>query len=199
MPVLVSERIMSLASWTAPVLQVRCMAAVLLMVGQRLEHPDIVQQLLDINQTPCKPQYRYASEVSDSTLAWCWPRARAHDQHVHPISHNLVLLLQEPLLFSRCVYKNIRMRVSDRSRAQTLQIVEQAADKYRIGSSIYMHLAAKLRGESYNVHQTSNNERHSHGVNAAPHVKMLKREKEPDIAERLRVWSQIQSECALAV
>ena len=62
------------------------MAAVLLMVGQSLEHPDIVQQLLDINQTPCKPQYRYASEVSESnfsTLAWCRPRARTYDQHVH--------------------------------------------------------------------------------------------------------------------
>ncbi len=45
-------------------LQVRCMAAVLMMVGQQLEHPDVVQQLLDIQQTPCKPQYRYASEVS---------------------------------------------------------------------------------------------------------------------------------------
>ncbi len=40
------------------------MAAVLMMVGQKLEHPDVVQQLLDIEQNPCKPQYRYASEVS---------------------------------------------------------------------------------------------------------------------------------------
>lgn len=42
------------------------MAAVLLMVGQRLEQPDIVQQLLDIEQSPCKPQYQYASEVSSN-------------------------------------------------------------------------------------------------------------------------------------
>ncbi len=40
------------------------MAAVLMMVGQKLEHPDVVQQLLDIEQNPCKPQYRYANEVS---------------------------------------------------------------------------------------------------------------------------------------
>lgn len=40
------------------------MAAVLMMVGQKLEHPDVVQQLLDIEQNPRKPQYRYASEVS---------------------------------------------------------------------------------------------------------------------------------------
>ena len=42
------------------------MAAVLLMVGQQLEQPDIVQQLLDIKQSPCKPQYQYASEVSSN-------------------------------------------------------------------------------------------------------------------------------------
>lgn len=40
------------------------MAAVLLMVGKQLEHPDVVQKLLDIDQHPCKPQYNYASEVS---------------------------------------------------------------------------------------------------------------------------------------
>ena len=39
------------------------MAAVLLMVGQHLEQPEIVQQLLDVQLTPCKPQYNYASEV----------------------------------------------------------------------------------------------------------------------------------------
>lgn len=44
-------------------MQVRCMAAVLLMVGKQLEHPDIVQKLLNIDQHPCKPQYSYASEV----------------------------------------------------------------------------------------------------------------------------------------
>ncbi|KAL0034588.1 hypothetical protein WJX79_009374 [Trebouxia sp. C0005] len=113
--------------------QVRCMAAVLMMVGQKLEHPDVVQQLLDIEQNPCKPQYRYASE--------------------------------EPLLFS----------------------------------SIYMNLAEKLKSDTYNVHQTINNERHSHGVSAAPYVKLLKREKEPDIAQRLRAWSERQSECSEAM
>ncbi|DBA79142.1 TPA: hypothetical protein ACH3X1_008979 [Trebouxia sp. C0004] len=117
--------------------QVRCMAAVLMMVGNRLEHPEVVQQLLDIEQNPCKPQYRYASE--------------------------------------------------------TLQIIEHAADRHRIGSSIYMHLAEKLKSDTYYVHQTINNERHSHGITAALHVKILKREKEPDIAQRLRAWSEIQS------
>ncbi len=88
------------------------------------------------------------------------------------------------------------MRTSERARIQTLQIVQKAADKHRIGCSIYMHLAEKLKGDSYDIHQTSNNERHSHSHNvyAAPFVSMLKREKEPDIAKRLQIWSQLQSE-----
>lgn len=45
------------------------MAAVLLMVGRQLEHPDVVQKLLDIDQHPCKPQYNYASEVIAITPA----------------------------------------------------------------------------------------------------------------------------------
>ncbi|KAK9847458.1 hypothetical protein WJX84_007703 [Apatococcus fuscideae] len=43
--------------------QVRCMAAVLMMVGRGQESPKIVQQLLDIHQHPCKPQYNMANEV----------------------------------------------------------------------------------------------------------------------------------------
>ena len=45
------------------------MATVLMMVGQKLEHPDVVQQLLNIEQNPCKPQYRYASEVSPRSFS----------------------------------------------------------------------------------------------------------------------------------
>jgi hypothetical protein len=41
---------------------VRNIATVLLMVGRGLEKPGIVQQLLDIQQTPCKPQYSMADE-----------------------------------------------------------------------------------------------------------------------------------------
>ena len=43
--------------------QVRCMAAVLLMVGKGLEVPEIVKQMLDIELTPCKPQYNLADEA----------------------------------------------------------------------------------------------------------------------------------------
>eukprot|EP00730_Choanoeca_flexa_P003134 TRINITY_DN11300_c0_g1_i3.p1 TRINITY_DN11300_c0_g1~~TRINITY_DN11300_c0_g1_i3.p1 ORF type:complete len:467 (+),score=46.82 TRINITY_DN11300_c0_g1_i3:1324-2724(+) len=43
--------------------QIRCMVAVLFMVGQGKEEPEIVEQLLDIAKQPCKPQYEMASEI----------------------------------------------------------------------------------------------------------------------------------------
>uniref|UniRef100_J3LP99 tRNA pseudouridine synthase n=1 Tax=Oryza brachyantha TaxID=4533 RepID=J3LP99_ORYBR len=43
--------------------QVRCMVAVLFLIGQGLELPCIVDSLLDITKTPRKPQYKMASEI----------------------------------------------------------------------------------------------------------------------------------------
>jgi hypothetical protein len=40
------------------------MVAVLLMVGQHLEPPSIVSELLDVAKHPCKPTYMMAPEVS---------------------------------------------------------------------------------------------------------------------------------------
>jgi tRNA pseudouridine38/39 synthase len=39
------------------------MVAVLLMVGQGLEQPSVVQKLLDVERCPCKPSYSMAPEV----------------------------------------------------------------------------------------------------------------------------------------
>ncbi|KAM0009019.1 putative tRNA pseudouridine(38/39) synthase [Helianthus debilis subsp. tardiflorus] len=43
--------------------QVRCMVAVLFLVGQGLESPDVIDVLLDVDKTPRKPQYKMAPEV----------------------------------------------------------------------------------------------------------------------------------------
>lgn len=43
--------------------QVRYMAAILLLVGQGLETPNIVEKLLDIKQVSAKPQYAMAPEA----------------------------------------------------------------------------------------------------------------------------------------
>ncbi|XP_028331972.1 tRNA pseudouridine(38/39) synthase [Gouania willdenowi] len=40
--------------------QVRCMMAVLLMIGQKLEAPEIIDKLLDVENNPRKPQYSMA-------------------------------------------------------------------------------------------------------------------------------------------
>ncbi|KAL1915554.1 uncharacterized protein VTP21DRAFT_6678 [Calcarisporiella thermophila] len=43
--------------------QVRCMMAVLFLVGQGLEEPEIVGRLLDVENTPARPHYEMASEL----------------------------------------------------------------------------------------------------------------------------------------
>lgn len=43
--------------------QVRCIVAILLLVGQRKEQPDILCQLLDVKANPCTPQYSLASDI----------------------------------------------------------------------------------------------------------------------------------------
>ncbi|KAK9269832.1 hypothetical protein L1049_025405 [Liquidambar formosana] len=43
--------------------QVRCMVAVLFMIGQGLESPDVIDALLDTDRTPRKPQYIMAPEI----------------------------------------------------------------------------------------------------------------------------------------
>lgn len=43
-------------------MQVRCIAAVLLMVGRGEEEPAVVPALLDVHQTPSKPTYVMASD-----------------------------------------------------------------------------------------------------------------------------------------
>ena len=44
--------------------QVRCMVAVLLMIGQNLEKSLVIDWMLDVTQCPRRPQYNMASEIS---------------------------------------------------------------------------------------------------------------------------------------
>lgn len=43
--------------------QVRCIMAILFLVGQKLEKPEIVKNLLDIDQVPARPNYPMASDL----------------------------------------------------------------------------------------------------------------------------------------
>lgn len=38
--------------------QVRCMMAILFLIGQRMESPEVIDELLDVEKNPRKPQYR---------------------------------------------------------------------------------------------------------------------------------------------
>jgi len=42
--------------------QIRCIVAILFLIGQGRESPSIVSELLDIERHPCKPQYTMAAE-----------------------------------------------------------------------------------------------------------------------------------------
>jgi len=41
--------------------QVRCMAAILFLVGSQLEKPEVIDHMLNIEKCPRKPQYGMAS------------------------------------------------------------------------------------------------------------------------------------------
>ena len=43
--------------------QIRCIVAVLLMIGEGLEEEDVIEQLLDIETNPCRPAYSMASDL----------------------------------------------------------------------------------------------------------------------------------------
>ncbi|XP_067014520.2 tRNA pseudouridine(38/39) synthase [Anabrus simplex] len=43
--------------------QVRCIMGILLLVGGGYEHPDVVKELLEVEERPHKPQYNLASEL----------------------------------------------------------------------------------------------------------------------------------------
>ena len=44
--------------------QIRCIMAVLLMVGEGLEREEVVTELLDIENNPCRPAYQMASDLA---------------------------------------------------------------------------------------------------------------------------------------
>ena len=82
------------------------------------------------------------------------------------------------------------MRTCKGALSQTLKILELEADKHRIGCSMYTHVVQKLKLLSEDVHQSGQGKGPCQQHTSITHVKMLKRQKEPDIAERLRIWEQ---------
>ncbi|XP_071498779.1 tRNA pseudouridine(38/39) synthase-like [Diadema antillarum] len=62
--------------------QVRCVMAILFLIGQHKEKPEIIDQLLDVERQPCKPQYSMATdfplvlyECAYSGIQWIYDTA----------------------------------------------------------------------------------------------------------------------------
>ena len=73
--------------------QIRCIAAVLAMVGEGLEEPGVVKELLDVERVTCKPQFKmaepeplllYECAYDELDGGWIWPEGvlRAFDLEV---------------------------------------------------------------------------------------------------------------------
>ncbi|PNW86426.1 hypothetical protein CHLRE_02g086050v5 [Chlamydomonas reinhardtii] len=69
--------------------QVRCMAAILLMVGRGQEAPDVVARLLDVEACPRKPQYSMAPEEPLLLYACGFPSLQFRRTHA-AVEANLV-------------------------------------------------------------------------------------------------------------
>lgn len=60
--------------------QVRHMAAILFLIGQGLESPELVSQLLDVENNPCRPRYEIATDAP--LILWdCVFPGENQDQH----------------------------------------------------------------------------------------------------------------------
>uniref|UniRef100_A0A3P8T769 Pseudouridylate synthase 3 n=1 Tax=Amphiprion percula TaxID=161767 RepID=A0A3P8T769_AMPPE len=73
--------------------QVRCMMAVLLLIGQKLEAPEIINQLLDVENNPRKPQYSMAVDYP-LVLFDCHFEGLNWTQETEEVTHVLSALQQ---------------------------------------------------------------------------------------------------------
>lgn len=76
--------------------QVRCMMAILFLIGQKMESPEIIDELLDVQKNPQKPQYRYRelSKTSWAASPKRWLRAKCRWRATslpdcEAVSHNM--------------------------------------------------------------------------------------------------------------
>ncbi|KAM6953877.1 tRNA pseudouridine(38/39) synthase [Aplochiton taeniatus] len=73
--------------------QVRCMMAVLLLIGQKLEEPEIINQLLDVGKNPRKPQYSMAVDYP-LVLYDCHFEGLTRQRETEELNHALSVLQQ---------------------------------------------------------------------------------------------------------
>jgi tRNA pseudouridine38/39 synthase len=126
--------------------QVRCMAAILFMVGKGYEDPSIVQQLLDIKQTPQKPMYAYASE--EPLLLHGCSYDVDHLQWFRPgANHKIVREKLEEMLQSHLIRAGILDAIQKRLGGD--EVVEDEDIKAAVrGVSVHVKLEARQVGQS---------------------------------------------------
>ncbi|XP_056153523.1 tRNA pseudouridine(38/39) synthase [Lampris incognitus] len=73
--------------------QVRCMMALLLLIGQKLEVPEVINQLLDVDSYPRKPQYSMAVDYP-LVLYDCHFEGLSWQQEAEELNHVLAALQQ---------------------------------------------------------------------------------------------------------
>lgn len=126
--------------------QVRYMATILFMVGKGYEDPSIVQQLLDIKQTPQKPIYALASE-EPLLLHGCSYDADHLQWHRPGTNHTIVREKLEEMLQSHLLRAGILDAIQKRLGGDV--VVEDDRKKAGArGSSVHVKLEARQVGLS---------------------------------------------------
>lgn len=170
-------------------MQVRCMAAVLLMVGRGLERPEVVRQMLDVEGTPLKPQYNMAPEVAHWKIVFSsgvqtlqalplTPTMTGFSFSGDPVAYQLSAL-QEPLLFYACIFRDLHFRRSAQSHAATRAAVQRQLDCHLISLALLHTVSERLAAQAESEVAGDNI------LKPSRHISLLERATEPPLEARL--------------
>jgi hypothetical protein len=184
---------------------VRCIAAVLLMVGRGQEQPSIMQQLLDISCCPCKPQYSLAAEEplllfacgfdsinwqrSEANLAKCLAVVGSQLQR-HLVAAALTSSVFEQLQQERAVL----LAGPQQQQQQQHECAAEQQDAQQDSSrqqALTQLAAAAANGLDLGLKPSTSSSLGAAGAARwlaakPPHIKLLKRATEPSMEERFR-------------
>ncbi|KAK7203372.1 pseudouridine synthase [Myxozyma melibiosi] len=124
--------------------QVRCIMGILFLVGQRLEQPAIVANLLDVERYPCKPIYDMADDVPlvlydcefDSDVRWKTATDLANGQSATPGS----TIADVYALWYDGVIKNEMQRTMRNVLESAVRLPERAALNPRLADRVQINV-----------------------------------------------------------
>ena len=170
--------------------QVRCVMAILMMIGKREETPEIVKTLLDVEKTPRKPQYTIADpdqlilhSVGYNTFEMRWNRPQQSNLSTIAllIEAQRSVSLRNALL-ATCS-ETVLLQERSRNIGQTSDVVMRA-ETTEVGSD-----CEGFTGQEPDVNMPSTRiaatvTAASLGKNGLKHVPLMKRPVEPSIEEK---------------